>query len=276
MKKGRRPGSGAGAAGRTGTVNWAGWAGWAGRKWRGMRPDRNPLRRRSDRIEAFVFGGLLVAAAAVGPVAATAGSHWAYATAHQAARVQRENSHYVPATLLAVPATSPGGYSVAMVAARARWTAPSGKTITGEIPVRADSRKGIVVRIWTDQAGDLVNPPMTPAQVADQGTFGTILGAPAHRGDPPRRRGDHPAPGQPPPDSGLGRRLGGHRPHVDPPALARLGRPRPRPRPPVARWSWPPDPGLGRAPATETGRPGGPSGPGGLPGLGYRRGAETR
>ena len=181
MKKGRRPGwdSGAGAAGRTrGARGWLGRPGqsWAGRKWRGVRPDGNPLRRRSDRIEAFIFGGLLVAAAAVAPVAATVGSHWAYAAAQQAARVQRENSHYVPAELLAVPAVPPGVYSVGTVAARARWKAPAGATITSEIPVSVDKVKGDVVKIWTDQAGDLTNPPMTPAQVADQGTFAAIIG----------------------------------------------------------------------------------------------------
>jgi hypothetical protein len=97
MKKGRRPGLGA--------------AGWAGRKWRGVRPDGNPLRRRLDRAEAFIFGCLLVAAMAGAPVAAMLGGHWAYASAQQVARVQWETSHQARAVLLAVPATPPGGYA---------------------------------------------------------------------------------------------------------------------------------------------------------------------
>jgi hypothetical protein len=142
-----------------------------------VRPDGNPLRRRSDRVEAFIFGGLLVAAAASAPIAATAGSHWAYTSAQQAARVQRETSHQVQAELLAVPPTSPGGYSVsAMVAARARWTLPAGGTRTGEISVPAHDVRGEVVPIWTDQAGNLTSPPMTRGQVASQGTFGTVIG----------------------------------------------------------------------------------------------------
>ncbi|MCW2933918.1 MAG: hypothetical protein JWM19_4880 [Actinomycetia bacterium] len=187
MKMGRRRGSGAaGGARRVGLAGWlrlAGWlgraglAGWAGKKWRGMRPDGNPLRRRWDRVEAFIFGGLLIAAAVAAPVAAMAGGHWAYTSAQQAARLQRETSYRVPAELLAVPDTKPNGYSVTTtVTARAQWTAPAGRTRTGEIPVLADSVKGYVVTIWTDQAGDLVNPPMTPAQVAEQGTFGTVAG----------------------------------------------------------------------------------------------------
>jgi hypothetical protein len=182
MKMGRRRSSGAaGRMGRTGLAGWLGLAGsmslvgWAGRKWRGMRPDRNLLRRRWDRIEAFIFGGLLVVAAAGAPVVAMAASHWAYTSAHQAARLQREASSPVPADLLAVPGTTPSAVTT-MVMARAQWTAPAGATRTGAIPVRAGSVRGDVVTIWTDQAGDLVNAPMTPAQVADQGTFGLVAG----------------------------------------------------------------------------------------------------
>jgi hypothetical protein len=172
MKKGRHARSGrAGKAGKTGKP------GWASRKWRGVRPDRNPLRRGSDRVEAIVFGGLLVAAAVGAPVAATAGGQWAYASAQQAARVQREISHQVPAVVLALPAKVPGGYSVtATIPAQAQWTAPDGAVRTGEITVPADSVKGKDLTIWTDWAGTVMNPPLTPTQIADQRTFGTVVG----------------------------------------------------------------------------------------------------
>jgi hypothetical protein len=165
MKQGRRLGLGV-----------AGWAGWTGRKWRGVRPDGNPLRRRLDRVEAVIFGALIVAAMAGAPVAAALGGHWAYVSAQQAARVQRETSHQVQAVLLAVPGSSPGGYSVTpLVAVQARWTAPNGAVRTGEIAVPAASVKDKTVPVWTDSAGDLTSTPMTPAQVADQGTFGTAI-----------------------------------------------------------------------------------------------------
>jgi hypothetical protein len=171
MEKGRlpRPG-GAGRAGRKIRMDRA------SRIWRRMRPDRNPLRRRSDRVEAFLFGGLLVAAATGAPVAAMAGGHWALASAQQTARTERETSHQVRAVLLAVPRTSAAGYSVtATVVAQARWTAPAGATRTGEIPVPADSVRGELYTIWTDAAGDQTHSPMTAAQVADEGTFGTVV-----------------------------------------------------------------------------------------------------
>jgi hypothetical protein len=142
-----------------------------------VRPDGNPLRRKLDRVEAVIFGGLLVIAVAGAPVAATLGGHWAYASSQQAARVQQETSHRVRAELLAVPGAPPGGYSVpSLVVAQARWTAPDGAVRTGEITVPAASVRGEAVAIWTDPAGDLTSTPLTPAQVADQGTFGTATG----------------------------------------------------------------------------------------------------
>jgi hypothetical protein len=144
--------------------------------WRGARPDRNPLRRGSDRVETFIVGSLLVAAVAGAPVAAMAGNHWAYDSARQVATAERQTSYEVKAQLLAVPPTSPGGYSVSsLVAARARWTAHSGTARTGEIPVPADSVVGEAIPIWTDTAGNLTSAPLTRAEVADQGTFGTIV-----------------------------------------------------------------------------------------------------
>jgi len=50
----------------------------AARAVRGLCPDRNPLRRTIDRIEAVIAGGLVVAFLAGAPLAAVAGGHAAY------------------------------------------------------------------------------------------------------------------------------------------------------------------------------------------------------
>ena len=147
-----------------------------GRVWRGLRPDRNPLRRKSDRVEAFIFGSLLVAAATGAPLAAVQASHRTYDVALQAARVQRETGHQVTAVLVAAPASSVSGYTVAgLVPARARWTTPDGRSHAGQVPVPAGSAKGQSFRIWTDAAGDVASAPLTRAQAADQGTFAAIM-----------------------------------------------------------------------------------------------------
>jgi len=52
---------------------------WLGRMARGRRPDRNPLRRASDRIETAVLGLLAAAFLAAAPFAAHVAGHWASA-----------------------------------------------------------------------------------------------------------------------------------------------------------------------------------------------------
>jgi hypothetical protein len=143
---------------------------------RGLRPDRNPLRRRADRVETFIFGGLIVAALAIAPLGAVAASHGAYHSALQAAQAQRATYHRVNARLVAPPATAMNGLTASsIVPARAQWLVPGGKPRTGQIPVPAGSRKGDHILIWTDAAGTVTSPPLTRAQAADQGTFAAIM-----------------------------------------------------------------------------------------------------
>jgi hypothetical protein len=151
---------------------------WLGRIARGVRPDRNPLRRRWDRVEAFIFGGLAVVAVAGAPVAATLAGGWAHADTARAAQVQQETRHQVRAVLLAAPRATVGGYTInGMAPAMARWTAPSGGQRTGEIAVPSHSAKGTAIKLWIDQAGEMTSPPLTPSQVADQGTLMALVAA---------------------------------------------------------------------------------------------------
>ncbi|HTU72057.1 MAG TPA: hypothetical protein VMG38_00925 [Trebonia sp.] len=149
---------------------------WPGRVVRGLRPDSNPLRRRIDRAEAFIFGGLLVAAATVAPIAAVQAGHVAYTDSLRVARVQEQTGHQTTAVLLAPPSTSGGGYSIAsLVPATARWKTPAGTSRTGDIQVPPATAKGEHVKIWTDEAGDVTSPPATQEQAAGQGTFAAIM-----------------------------------------------------------------------------------------------------
>jgi len=143
---------------------------------RGLRPDRNPLRRKLDRVEAFIFGGLLVAAAAAAPTAAMRASHWAHSDAVRVAQVQRATSHLERAELLAPPSATTSGYTVASMApAIAQWTTPAGKLRAGYIEVPANAAKGQEFPVWVDHAGDVTSPPLTPAEIADQGTFASAM-----------------------------------------------------------------------------------------------------
>jgi len=149
---------------------------WPGRAMRGMRPDSNPLRRRIDRAETFIFGGLLLAAVTVAPVAAIQAGHVAYTDSLRVARAQERTGHQTTARLLDPPSTSAGGYTVtSLVPATARWTTPTGTSRTGDIQVPAASVKGEVFKIWTDAMGDVTSPPATEEQAAGQGTFAAIM-----------------------------------------------------------------------------------------------------
>src|ERR1700745_1981236 len=119
---------------------------WLGRVARGVRPDRNPLRRKSDRVEAFIFGGLIAVAAAGAPVAATVASDWAHANGVREAQVQRETRHPVVARLVAPPHNTLSGYTInGMEPAEAAWTAPTGAPRAGQVSVPSDSARGAPV-----------------------------------------------------------------------------------------------------------------------------------
>ena len=153
---------------------------WLGRVLRGRRLDRNPLRRRSDRVETAVLGLLLAAFLAGAPFAAHAAGSWAYATSAREAQAQRASLRQVPATLLqAAPAgnayTNDGG----VPEADAQWRAADGQMRTGEVFVSAGAAAGSTVLVWTNRTGQLTGPPLglTQLQGRDQLAAGAAVGS---------------------------------------------------------------------------------------------------
>jgi hypothetical protein len=142
---------------------------WLGRLIRGLRPDRNPLRRTSDRVESYLLAGLLVAALAGAPFAVRAASHAAYAGALRAEQAQLAALHQVRAVITGPAGNDNSGYTLSTEeAVRAAWTTPAGERRTADILVLAGTPKGTAVTIWTDAQGNLSNPPLQPSQVAGQ------------------------------------------------------------------------------------------------------------
>ena len=72
----------------------------AARAVRGLCPDRNPLRRTVDRVEALVAGGLVVAFLAGAPLAAVTAGHAVCSAGARTARAQQATWRQVPAVLL--------------------------------------------------------------------------------------------------------------------------------------------------------------------------------
>lgn len=148
---------------------------WLRRQARGLRPDRNPLRRRTDRVEAYLLAGLFVAAAAGAPLAAQAASRAAYAGALRVQQEQQATRRQVPAVLTQAAGKSVYGYTLsAEVPTPASWKSVTGKHGSGEVLAPAGLPKGVTVTVWTDPNGDLASPPITAAQVAGQGDAGAI------------------------------------------------------------------------------------------------------
>ena len=137
-----------------------------GRFVRGRRPDRNPLRRSSDRLETAVLALLVIVFLAAAPVTALACGSWALARAHQAQLAEQASSYQVPAVVLKLDAPSGGAY--ADPGAQAKWTAHDGTVITGEIPVRLNTAVGSTQWLWTTADGRLIDPPLRDSQVTGQ------------------------------------------------------------------------------------------------------------
>ncbi len=143
---------------------------------RGLWPDRNPLRRASDRVQAVVVAVALLAFLIGGPLIAVGAGHWAGAVASRVERAQQASWRQVSAVLLANAGSAVGvdygGVSAAQV--QARWTAPDGEIHTGNVSAPAGALKGSTVRIWVNSTGQQTGPPLRPDQATGQAFLAAV------------------------------------------------------------------------------------------------------
>jgi len=136
--------------------------------------DGNPLRRASDRAEAWIRVGLLVGFLIAGPMAALAAGRW---TAHVGDAGGAAQSHAAQAVLLRT-ARAPTGRAVAVRGAQvwvsARWESAGGSTRTGEVPAQAGAPAGTVVTVWLDASGRVTGPPQ-PGEFADEAVASALI-----------------------------------------------------------------------------------------------------
>jgi hypothetical protein len=149
---------------------------WIARK---LGLDRNPLRRRTDRIAAGAAILLLAVFLIGAPFLSVAAAGWAARPGAAQLRAERSR-HQVPAILLQAapnPAASADGvlgYSLVL----ARWTTPDGRARTGRIPVSTGLAAGRTVRLWVDAAGSPAGPPLNDRLVpAYEGTAAAAAAA---------------------------------------------------------------------------------------------------
>ena len=143
---------------------------------RGLWPDRNPLRRTSDRLAAAIVGMTLLVFLVGAPIAVLAAGRWAGAAALQVARSQHASWRQVPAVLLAnAPGSVDVGYGgVSLPEVRARWTAPDGTARRGYVEAASGTRAGSTVLIWVNRAW-LTGPPLRHDQVTGQKVLAMVI-----------------------------------------------------------------------------------------------------
>ncbi|MFJ4468522.1 hypothetical protein ACIP2X_13705 [Streptomyces sp. NPDC089424] len=141
---------------------------------------RNPLRRRSDRVEAWV---LLVGWALGVPAGVLVGLTVSGTVEAELARervewrpVQARLTEPVPGSSLA----RSGVPGIERVWAEVHWSAPDGSDRRGQARVRSGSPAGAPVTVWTDRQGRLVAEPTTPSEARVRAVLtGTFVGAAA-------------------------------------------------------------------------------------------------
>ena len=124
---------------------------------------RNPLRRRSDVVEAWVTAVALLLVLIAAPFAGfIAGSALDASAAHQRADVYRVTA-VLQQNAPVLPDTS-GQANSPRVQVPVRWTAYDGRVHIGTTLVAQGLSTGTPVTVWADHAARLVPPPPSPAQ----------------------------------------------------------------------------------------------------------------
>ena len=131
--------------------------------------DRNPLRRRTDRIEAAIRVVTLFLLLVAVPVVAVAAGLQADHLALRQVHAQQVADHQVTAVLLqqAQPTGIPDPYTSAqMTLVLARWQPPSGPPRSGQVAAPAGAHLGSTVTVWIDASGAITRPPPDHRQIA--------------------------------------------------------------------------------------------------------------
>lgn len=134
---------------------------------------RNPLRRRSDRVEAWVGLGAWALILLVG-----LGSGLAAGNAVESGLARQRAEWHPVSALLTENAPRPAGSERVWV--KVGWTADNGTEHTGQARVVPGSVAGSAVTVWTDREGFLVGRPASPSQAQLRASMvGVLVGVSA-------------------------------------------------------------------------------------------------
>ena len=134
---------------------------------RSMKTGAKAGSRRADQTENAVFGALMAAFVGASPFVANAAGRWADATLSRAAQARQATLRQVPAILLqAAPGHRHDAREVPDTPAQ--WRSPDGLLRTGRVSASAGAEAGSRVKVWINQAGDVVAAPMRQAEIASR------------------------------------------------------------------------------------------------------------
>jgi hypothetical protein len=166
--------------GRLAGIGWLAGTGRLARLARQMGLGRNPLRRRTDRIEALITAALLVVFLACAPLAWTSAGRWVQQNGLREQQAQ-QSWHQTSAVLLQdAPMVPSYEFRLAwqtMVPVAARWFGPAGQYRSGKVAVPSGSKAGQTVEVWVDRYGRATGPPLLAAELTRR-VIGTEVVAP--------------------------------------------------------------------------------------------------
>jgi hypothetical protein len=140
--------------------------------------DRNPLRRRADRVEAWLAMLLALTCLFVGPVAAWRTGHAVYCDELLASRLSAHEHVRVSAVLEQDAVLTYAGSDNAVLVQLpvwARWSRPDGTRNRGKVIPGSPGPAGTVVPVWIDTSGNLTAPPRTKVDVRRDGVQAGLL-----------------------------------------------------------------------------------------------------
>ena len=203
---------------------WRARGAWLPRLVRRWRPDGNPLRRTSDRIEAILLAILIAAFLCGAPLAGIAACRAAAAGSVRAEHAQA-GAHRVAAVLLQQAPGKPHPMFQAPLdpLVTAQWKAPDGTLRTGEIYAPAGAAAGSTVLVWIDRSGQLTASPLQRGDVVEEVSLAASLAAMAVAGALAVVGLDHAVGAGPQAPRRVGCPLAGDRAAVDRPPVAAAG-----------------------------------------------------
>lgn len=129
----------------------------------------NPLRRTSDRVEAWCAGLLLLVLVLGLPLASVKAGLSAYESKMRTVQAQAAQRHQITARVTSAPRAASGSGADKRQTVRVGWTGKDGREHTGTARVPLDKTTGSTVRIWVDRKGTAQDPPLSAGHATAAG-----------------------------------------------------------------------------------------------------------